>query len=87
MAWVCTKCGECCRHIGNIPALAGYALEDGSCRFLEGNLCSIYDRRPTVCNVGKIYEEFFRGKVSEEEFYEKNAEACQELQKRHSFGL
>lgn len=78
--WICTRCGECCRHIGNIPALSGFAREDGSCRFLtEDNLCGIYEKRPLVCNVAGIYGEFFKD-VPEEIFYEKTAEACKKLQ-------
>ena len=80
--WVCTRCGECCRHIGHIPALADFAREDGSCKFLgEDNLCTIYEERPTICNVAKVYEEFFKYRVPEEIFYEKTAEACKKLQK------
>ena len=82
MSWVCTKCGECCRHIGHIPSMKGYAGEDGACKFLgEDNLCTIYEKRPPVCNVAKVYETFFKDKVPEEIFYEKTAEACRLLQK------
>ena len=58
-----------------------YANDDGSCKFLgEDNLCTIYEERPTICNVAKVYEEFFKDKVPEEIFYEKTAEACKKLQ-------
>lgn len=81
MDWVCTKCGECCRHVGNIPSMRKYADDSGACKFLgEDNLCTIYERRPTICNVAKVYEEFFKDTVPEEVFYEKTAEACKKLQ-------
>lgn len=58
-----------------------YANDDGSCKFLgEDNLCTIYEERPTICNVAKVYDEFFKDKVPEEIFYEKTAEACKKLQ-------
>lgn len=82
MGWTCTKCGECCRHIGHIPSMKKYAKEDGSCKFLgEDNLCTIYEERPTICNVAKVYEQFFNDTVPEEIFYEKTQEACEKLQK------
>lgn len=28
---------------------------DGVCRFLDGNLCSIYDERPPLCRVDESY--------------------------------
>lgn len=59
-----------------------YADDSGACKFLgEDNLCTIYERRPTICNVAKVYEEFFKDTVPEEVFYEKTAEACEKLQK------
>jgi Fe-S-cluster containining protein len=79
--WKCNMCGECCRHVDRVPALREFAKEDGSCSFLEGNKCSIYDHRPLVCNVRGIYERFFKGQVPEDLFYEKTAQACAELQK------
>ena len=81
MEWKCDMCGECCRHVGHIPALREFAREDGSCSFLEGNLCSIYDHRPPICNVRGIYERFFKGQVPEEVFFEKTAQACAELKR------
>lgn len=81
MTWVCTKCGQCCRHVNSVPSMKGFAREDGACKFLEGNLCSIYDRRPPVCDVARVYEEFFKGAVTEDEFYEMTARACADLQK------
>ena len=81
MNWVCTKCGQCCRHVGEVPSMAQYAKEDGSCKFLtEDNLCAIYSDRPPICRVDWVFENFFKATVSEDEFYEKTLEACKQLQ-------
>lgn len=57
-----------------------YAKEDGSCKFLgEDNLCMIYDKRPPICNVAWVYENFFKDKVSEAEFYARTQDACDKL--------
>lgn len=79
MGWICTKCGNCCRHVGEVPSMAGFAKDDGSCKFLENNICTIYEHRPPICNVAWVYEHFFKGTVTEEEFYAKTEEACGKL--------
>lgn len=79
MGWICTKCGNCCRHVGDVPSMAGFAKENGSCKFLANNICTIYENRPPICNVAWVYEHFFKGKVTEEEFYAKTEEACAKL--------
>lgn len=80
MGWVCTKCGQCCRHVGSVPSMASYAKPDGTCKFLgEDNLCTIYDKRPPICNVAWVYEHYFKGKVSEDDFYAQTQAACDKL--------
>ena len=80
--WTCTRCGACCRHVGRVPILAKYADESGACKFLDkDNLCTVYEKRPPVCNVAWVYEHFFKGHVSEEEFYARTQEACEALQR------
>ena len=75
----CTKCGACCRHIATI--LPDYDTGDGICRYLtKDNLCRIYDNRPFICNVDKIYNDLFKGRIDQEEFYKITDEACKILQ-------
>ena len=77
---MCTKCGECCRHIGRIPELAGFDRGDGVCIHLNENLCQIYDTRPDVCRVDTMYKIKYSKVYSKEMFYMLNLKACQELQ-------
>lgn len=51
----CSQCGECCRHINLVPALAAFDTGTGVCKYLAGNLCSIYDTRPLICRVDAMY--------------------------------
>lgn len=82
MEWKCTKCGQCCKHVGIVPGFERMAMPDGSCMFLTpDNLCEIYDRRPKICNVATVYHELYEGRISEEEFYRMTQEACEKLQK------
>ena len=58
MTFHCDKCGLCCRLLKNVPQLAAFDRGDGVCKFLRGNLCSIYENRPDICNVDKMYPAF-----------------------------
>jgi hypothetical protein len=79
MKFPCSKCGACCRKIGEIyPELEG---PDGSCIYLSSdNLCTIYPNRPLLCNVDKFYEECLKDRMSKEEYYELNLKGCKNLQ-------
>ncbi|WP_399553544.1 YkgJ family cysteine cluster protein [uncultured Veillonella sp.] len=78
----CDKCGLCCRNIDRIPELKTFHNGNGICKFLINNKCSIYDRRPLICNVDRIYEKFFRTSYTLEEFYKLNHQVCMML-KQH----
>lgn len=54
---------------------------DGVCRFLTGNLCSIYDRRPLLCRIDESYDFYFSEQYSKKEYYQLNYEICQKLKK------
>ena len=80
----CSMCGECCRHINLIPELAEFDDGTGVCIYLQGNLCSIYENRPDICNVDVMYEKKFKTEYTKEEFYKINREACKEIMKQKS---
>lgn len=75
----CDKCGACCRNLRLSPLYKELDRGDGVCRYLNGNLCSIYDKRPLICRVDDSYNEFFKDKLSLEEYYRLNCEACTKL--------
>ena len=78
MAFHCDKCGLCCRLLKNVPQLAAFDRGDGICRYLEGSLCSIYENRPDICNVEKMYPAF-ASIMSREEYEEAMAESCSKI--------
>lgn len=84
MMFKCDQCGECCRHLDLSPLYQDLNRGDGVCRFLEGNLCSIYTSRPLLCRVDECFEAFFLGKMSREEYDRLNFDACDKM-KRHIF--
>ena len=80
MNFPCEKCGLCCRMIGGIPALHDFDRGDGTCIHLSGNLCSIYENRPLICNTSRMYEAFFKDAMTPEEFVDMNLNACRKIQ-------
>lgn len=75
----CTKCGECCRHIDAVEGLR-HLQKDGVCKYLVGNICSIYDNRPDLCRRDKVFQ-MFKDEFSEEEFTRIIVAICNELRR------
>ena len=78
----CYKCGECCRHLNENCLYRDLDRGDGICKFLEGNLCSIYSERPLICRIDSAYDVFFSKFITKEEYYEKNISACNSLNRK-----
>lgn len=77
----CTKCGACCKMIYKSPIADKNMLNnDGSCKYLVNNSCSIYENRPEFCNVKIMYEKYYKNDYSLLQFYQMNAEVCNQLQ-------
>jgi len=48
--WVCSRCAACCRIAGKF-SLAFFNGKDSACKYLDGNKCTIYEKRPRICRV------------------------------------
>lgn len=80
----CDRCGLCCRSIGGIPQLKQFDRGDGVCRHLtDANLCDMYESRPEVCNVEKMYSRF-ASEMSMEEYLSMMEASCDCLKKNFS---
>lgn len=79
MMFQCDKCGECCRNLYLSPLYAELDRGDGICKYLSGDLCSIYNSRPLLCRVDESYKVFFKGVMSIEDYYRMNHQACMKL--------
>lgn len=81
--FICIKCGLCCRNIDYILELKEYDLGNGTCKYLDTktNSCTIYYKRPEVCNVEKSYAKFYHKYYTEEEYLRLNYEGCKLLWK------
>ena len=78
----CDHCGACCRNLKLSALYRELDRGDGVCRYLDGNLCSIYQTRPLLCRIDESYERFFKDSMSREEFYCENLLVCSQLKKK-----
>lgn len=87
----CDKCGLCCRNVNNSEIYKDLDRGDGVCKYLNEitNLCKVYDERPLICNVDKMYDTYFSEKINRDEYYTLNYKACNELKegKRNVFNI
>lgn len=83
----CDRCGQCCRNLSLSPEYSDLDRGDGVCRYLVGNLCSIYENRPLKCRIDECYELFFQDQMSRSEYYRLNYSACEMLKAAHGGGV
>lgn len=78
----CTGCGLCCQNITGIEELNEYDLGNGICKYFDAttNNCEIYDTRPNICQIDKMFEMEYNKYSTKEKFYTVNAKACNSLQ-------
>lgn len=81
--FACDRCGDCCRSLDKSPVYADLDRGDGICRYLSGNLCSIYENRPLLCRIDDCYELFFKDKITKPGYYKLNHDICTKL-KNHN---
>jgi Fe-S-cluster containining protein len=72
-------CGNCCRYLHKVSFLSEYNTGNGICKHLANNLCNIYDERPLICNVEKMYTAYFNAKMTEKQFILTNLLSCKEI--------
>jgi len=80
----CDKCGLCCTQLRESSIYHELDRGDGVCQFFdeETRLCTIYLNRPLLCNVDDAHETYFKCKMSREEYYRLNYEACSNLKEK-----
>ena len=76
----CSQCGVCCRHLDRSELYRELDRGDGVCRYLKGNLCSIYENRPLLCRIDESYDKFFSEIYTRDEYYRLNEQGCKILQ-------
>ncbi|MEA1954707.1 MAG: YkgJ family cysteine cluster protein [Campylobacterota bacterium] len=81
----CTSCGLCCQNIADVKELKDFDLGNGVCRHFNSisNSCNIYDDRPDICKVDKMFEIKYHRFFTKKDFYIENAKVCNELQNQY----
>ena len=83
----CDRCGLCCRKVGKFDFMKEFDRGDGACKHLKAdNTCAIYENRPTICNVERLYEERFKDEMTRDEWDRLNSEGCRELKEENGYG-
>lgn len=80
--FICDKCGECCKKLNKSSVYDELHNGDGVCRYLVGNLCSIYEDRPLLCRIDESYEILFKQTMDKSEYYKLNYKFCDKLKKQ-----
>lgn len=77
----CIKCGLCCRNLEKNNIYEDLHSGDGVCKYLntKTNLCTIYEKRPILCNVDLSYEKYFSKEYTLKEYYKLNYKGCRNL--------
>lgn len=78
---ICTQCGACCKSAGKIPNFPEEMINDtGGCIYLDNeNKCMVFENRPTLCNVDKMYELLKDNFKSKNDYIKANIKACNVL--------
>ena len=76
----CNRCGCCCKNIGYVEEADFLNRGDGVCKYysFDEKMCMIYDFRPDICRVDKMYKRF-KDKMSWDEYIDLSYESCEQL--------
>ena len=75
----CDCCGCCCRNLDKSELYAVLDRGDGICKYLRGNLCSIYENRPLLCRIDECYDLYFCKIMERDDYHRLNKIECQKL--------
>ena len=78
----CTRCGLCCKNIRGIPECEHLDDGTGVCKYYDDTKkeCTIYEFRPVICNIEKLYYKSYKNKMTWDQFLEDNYNGCKILQ-------
>jgi len=78
----CTQCGLCCQRVYHVGETRFLDRGDGTCRHYDAaaKACSIYDERPDVCRVDRMYSLRYARLHTWDEFVALNLRVCTQLQ-------
>ncbi len=80
LTFICSACAACCKRAGTIPGFPEPVDAQGVCLHLQADgRCSIYEQRPLICRVDKLYKVLgYDQKMSLKDYYIYNNTICNE---------
>lgn len=75
----CEFCGCCCRNLDKSELYGELDRGDGTCKYLSGNLCLIYENRPLLCRIDDCYDLYFCKIMERDDYYRLNKIECKKL--------
>lgn len=74
----CNRCGKCCQRVHLADETRFLDRGDGTCRnfVLTTNSCAIYEGRPDICRVDRMYLVRYASQYTWDEFVTLNLQAC-----------
>lgn len=78
----CNRCGCCCKNLSYLEEARFLDSGNGVCKYYDkiNRKCMIYDFRPDICRVDKMYKRY-KDKMTWDEYIDANYEACEMLRK------
>lgn len=76
----CNRCGACCKNISYVEEASFLDRGDGVCKYYSDDkkMCTIYDFRPEICRVDKVYKRF-KDKMTWDQYVDLSYESCEQL--------
>lgn len=90
MAVACEACGLCCRHAAadylRLFGLPVHERGEGCAHQADDGACRVYDMRPDVCRVDKMFLAL-AGRIGMcwGEYEDMSRKVCADLQRRHGY--
>lgn len=79
----CSGCGLCCKRLNTIKYEIPKSIfpynwdESGRCEMLtDDDKCAVYDDRPLICNIDRMYDTVHNGSMTREDYHMMNAIIC-----------
>ncbi len=70
------------KELSLLGLLKEFENDKGECIHLtENNLCDIYENRPDVCDIEKMYKLYLKNTMTHDEYLNKNYKVCINLKK------
>lgn len=85
----CKACGTCCTKLNQSKIYQELDRGDGTCIYFntKDRLCTIYDERPMICRIDKMYELYFKNKYSKKDYYKMNYDLCLKWEKERRWSF